>query len=205
MAAESWTTERRIFTVDRPIVMRTKGSDGARFEGHAAVFNQRTWIGDPNRRWGWWEQIAPGAFARAAGEDDVVFLYNHNEDTVMARTSSGTLRLSEDKNGLKVRADLDPDDSDVARLLPKLERGDVSKMSFAFSVAKESWETLDDGDELRTVEDVKPLWDVSAVTFPAYSGTDAALRAQAEARQAVRMQSSLAERRGRLEAVRKGW
>lgn len=198
-------TERRIFGVDQPIVLRAKGTDGARFEGHAAVFNQRTWIGDPNRRWGWWEQIAPGAFTRAAAEDDVVFLYNHNEDTVMARTSSGTLKLSEDKTGLRVRAELDPADTDVARLLPKLERGDVSKMSFAFSVTKESWETLDDGDELRTVEDVSPLWDVSAVTFPAYSGTDAALRALAEARAATRAAGSIAAKRGRLDAVRKGW
>lgn len=193
--------ERRVFNVNQPIVMRAK-SDGARFEGHAAVFNQRTWIGDPGRRWGFWEQIADGAFTRAVGEDDVVFLYNHNEDTVMARTTSGTLKLSEDKTGLRVRAELDPADSDVARLLPKLERGDVSKMSFAFTVAKESWETLDGGDELRTVLDVNPLWDVSAVTYPAYDGTDAALRALAEARRAETRSTHLTVLRNRLD---KAW
>jgi len=193
--------ERRVYTVDRPIVMRAKGSDTARFEGHAAVFNQRTWIGDPRKTWGFWEQVAPGAFSRAVEEDDVVFLYNHNDDTVMARTASGTLKLSEDRTGLRVRAELDPADTDVARLLPKLERGDISKMSFAFSVAKESWETLDDGDELRTVEDVNPLWDVSAVTFPAYDGTDASLRALAEARQSRSNKNRLLAVRRRLETL----
>lgn len=197
--------ERRTYSLGRPIVLRAKDSDTVRFEGHAAVFDQRTWIGDPQKRWGWWEQVAAGAFTRAAAEDDVVFLYNHDEDTVMARTTSGTLKLNEDKVGLRVKAELDPADVDVARLVPKLERGDVSKMSFAFSVSKETWEILDDGDELRTIQGIEPLWDVSAVTFPAYDGTDAALRAMAEARQAASAPARLAARRGRLEAVRKGW
>lgn len=194
--------ERRDFTVSRPVVLRAKGSDTIRFEGHAAVFEQRTWIGDPQKRWGWWEQVAAGAFARAVDEDDVVFLYNHDEDTVMARTTSGSLELSEDKVGLRVKAELDPADTDVARLVPKLERGDVSKMSFAFSVSKETWEILDDGDELRTIEAVDPLWDVSAVTFPAYAGTDAALRAMAEARRATQIRSRLLAVRRRLASLK---
>jgi hypothetical protein len=135
--------ERRSYSLGRPIVLRAKDSDSVRFEGHAAVFDQRTWIGDPQKRWGWWEQVATGAFTRAIKEDDVAFLYNHDEDTVMARTASGTLKLTEDKIGLRVQAELDPADTDVARLVPKLERGDVSKMSFAFSVSKETWEILD--------------------------------------------------------------
>ena len=120
----------------------------------------------------------------------------------MARTTSGTLQLAEDKVGLRVKAELDPADVDVARLVPKLERGDVSKMSFAFSVSKETWEILDDGDELRTIEAVDPLWDVSAVTFPAYEGTDAALRAMAEARQANQIHSRLLAVRRRLASLK---
>jgi len=194
--------ERRAYSLGRPIVLRAKDSNSVRFEGHAAVFDQRTWIGDPQKRWGWWEQVAAGAFARAAAEDDVVFLYNHNDDTVMARTTSGTLKLDEDKVGLRVKAELDPTDVDVARLVPKLERGDVSKMSFAFSVSKETWEILDDGDELRTIEAVDPLWDVSAVTFPAYDGTDAALRAVAEARKAQSLNHRLLAVRRRLASLK---
>jgi HK97 family phage prohead protease len=193
--------ERRTYNLGRPIVLRAKDATTVRFEGHAAVFDQRTWIGDPQKRWGWWEQVAAGAFTRAIAEDDVAFLYNHDEDTVMARTASGTLKLAEDKIGLRVKAELDPADMDVARLVPKLERGDVSKMSFAFSVSKETWEILDDGDELRTIEAVDPLWDVSAVTYPAYEGTDGALRAMAEARKATHVQSRFAALRARLDAA----
>jgi hypothetical protein len=184
------------------VILRSKDGGAIRFEGHAAVFDQRTWIGDPQKRWGWWEQVAPGAFSRAVAEDDVVFLYNHNDDTVMARTTSGTLKLDEDKVGLRVKAELDSADTDVARLVPKLERGDVSKMSFAFSVSKETWEILDDGDELRTIEAVDPLWDVSAVTFPAYDGTDAALRAMAEARRSNQIHSRLLAVRRRLASLK---
>lgn len=191
-----------MFAVAGPVILRAKDGAAVRFEGHAAVFDQRTWIGDPQKRWGWWEQVAAGAFTRAAAEDDVVFLYNHDEATVMARTTSGTLTLAEDKVGLRVKAELDPADVDVARLVPKLERGDVSKMSFAFSVSKETWEILDGGDELRTIEAVDPLWDVSAVTFPAYDGTDAALRAMSEARKAQSLNNRLLAVRRRLASLK---
>lgn len=188
--------EIRDYSTGQPIVLRSKADGLVRFKGHAAVFNQRTFIGP--KAWGFWEQVAPGAFSRAVEEDDVAFLYNHNDDTVMARTGSGTLKLREDKVGLVVEAELDSTDSDVARLVPKLERGDVSKMSFAFSVEKESWEELEDGSELRTIEAVSPLWDVSAVTFPAYAGTDAALRSLVEARRAESSTNQLLAARRRL-------
>jgi hypothetical protein len=149
--------------------------------------------------------VAPGAFTRAVTEDDVRFLFNHDEDTVMARTSSGTLVLAEDRHGLRVDAELDPHDPDVARLVPKMERGDVSQMSFAFTVSKESSEILPDGHELRTIEDVRPLWDVSAVTWPAYEGTDANLRALAEARKQNIVSQRMEQMRARLAAARKGW
>lgn len=197
--------ETRDFAVGRPpVILRSQAAGIVRFSGHAAVFDQRTWIGDPHKQWGFWEQVAPGAFSRAIAQDDVAFLYNHNEDTVMARTGSGTLKLRQDDVGLVVEADLDPTDVDVARLVPKLERGDVSKMSFAFHVEKESSEYLDDGTEVRTIHAVSPLWDVSAVTYPAYAGTDAALRALVEARRAGCTKSQIAAARRRFETIQKG-
>jgi hypothetical protein len=75
-------------------------------------------------------------------------------------------------------AELEPTDPDVQRVVPKVRRGDMTQMSFAFEVVKESWETLDDGAELRRLEEVR-LWDVSVVAFAAYEETDAALRHQA--------------------------
>ena len=152
------------------------------FAGHAAVFDQRTSIGNP-LSWGFYEQIAPGAFTKTIQEADVRFLIDHDPSLLLARTKSGTLRLSEDKAGLVADADLAPTTygRDLAILL---ERGDVSQMSFGFQVpkGKDDWTIeqveTDDGTvdvEVRTIREAK-LFDVSVVTFPAYEGTDAKLR-----------------------------
>jgi len=146
--------------------------------GHAAVFNVRS------HDLGFREVIQPGAFADAILRgDDVKFLLNH-EGLPLARTRSGTLRLTEDDRGLAFRATLDPTDPDAQRLLPKVKRGDLSEMSFAFSVQDrskdEKW-TRDGGDMVRTLIRVS-LFDVSAVTFPAYPSTDLSARSYYEQR-----------------------
>ena len=104
--------------------------------GHAAVFNRAAWIGP--KEYGFSERFAKGAFAKTIKDGaDVRYLFNHNSDAVLARTKSGTLDLSEDATGLKVRADLAP--TSVGRdLAILLKRGDVSQMSIGFQVVKES-------------------------------------------------------------------
>jgi HK97 family phage prohead protease len=134
--------------------------------GHAAVFNQETVIG------GWFrEMIMPGAFAQSIGEDDVRALFNHNPDCVLGRNMSGTLRLKEDETGLAV--EIDPPDTMMARdCVALIQRGDISQMSFSFRTVKEEWEYGPaDGMDLRRLKQCR-LYDVSAVTFPAYEGTD---------------------------------
>jgi HK97 family phage prohead protease len=131
--------ERRYVTLDNRAV--TRDGDTIGFRGHAALFERRTWIGP--KKWGFWEQVARGAFTKSIGESDVRFLINHNPDLVLARTSSETLRLAEDSVGLLADADLAPT-SYGRDLAISLERGDVSQMSFAFEVVRESWETLGD-------------------------------------------------------------
>ncbi len=155
-------------------IQRSRENSAGTFSGHAAVYGQRTAIGDP-KSYGFYEQIEKGAFDRALAEDqDVRFLVDHDSSRVLARTASGTLNLSSDKKGLFVQADLA--DTSVGRdLRVLLERGDVSQMSFGFVVAADEWKTQKDGTELRTIKDVD-LFDVSAVTFPAYPQTDAAIR-----------------------------
>ncbi len=107
--------------------------EGIRVSGYAAVFNQETDIG------GYWrEVIAPGAFSRAIGRDDVVFLINH-DGLPLARTRSGTLTLIEDDHGLKMETMLDPADPDVASIVPKMKRGDLDKMSFSFRATVQEW------------------------------------------------------------------
>lgn len=165
--------EQRIFPLT-VMVHREATNSAGRFIGHAAVFSQRTEIGDA-KRFGWHEQISPSAFNRALDEEqDVRMLVDHDTGKVVARTKSGTLVLRRDKAGLAVDANVA--DTTVGRdLVTLVDRGDMSGMSFGFMVRGDKWEQLDDGTELRTITDVD-LFEVSAVAFPAYPQTDASLR-----------------------------
>ena len=143
-------------------------ADGIKVEGYAAVFGEETDIGGMFR-----EVIERGAFTDAIGRDDVVFLVNH-DGLPLARTRSGTLKLTEDERGLKIETTLDPDDPDVKSIAGKMKRGDLDKMSFAFYPDVQEWD--ESGDiPLRTIKRAS-LYDVSIVTTPAYSGTEIALR-----------------------------
>lgn len=146
---------------------------GVRVEGYAAVFGQETRIGDWFR-----EKIEPGAFTEAIRRDDVVFLINH-EGLPLARTRSGTLKLSEDDKGLKIETDLDAEDPDVKSIVGKMRRGDLDKMSFAFWPEVQEWDET--GDMPLRVIKKAALYDVSIVTTPAYEGTEIGLRSAAAA------------------------
>lgn len=160
--------EQRGKWVRLPVEVRADDA-GLTVEGYAAVFNQEADIGGMFR-----EVIAPGAFKEAIGRDDVVFLINH-EGLPLARTRSGTLTLSEDAHGLKMRSVLDPDDPDVKSISGKMKRGDLDKMSFAFLPEVQEWD--DSGETpIRTIKKAQ-LFDVSIVTSPAYDGTEIGLRA----------------------------
>ena len=149
---------------------KVDAEDGApiKVSGYAAVFNERAEIG------GYFiEVIAPGAFADAIGRDDVVFLINH-DGLPLAWTRSGTLTLREDDKGLFIETELDADDPDVRSIVPKMKRGDLDKMSFAFIPEIDEWDETGD-IPVRTIKQVS-LRDVSIVTSPAYEGTDIGLR-----------------------------
>ena len=138
--------------------------------GHAAVFNSPTDIG------GWFtEQIAPGAFTDSIAADDIRALKNHDSNYVLGRNRAGTLRLSEDAKGLAVEID-PPDAQWVTDLLVSMQRGDITQMSFCFSPLQELW---DDEARLRTLLKMQ-LYEVSVVTFPAYTDTDASVRSAEE-------------------------
>ena len=116
-----------------PIEIR-KDEKSILVRGHAAVFNQEADIGGFFR-----EVIRPGAFARAIREDDVPFLIEHC-DLPLARNTSGTMKLSEDDRGLMMESQLDAVDPDVMRIVPKMGRGDLNKMSFAFQATRQEWD-----------------------------------------------------------------
>ncbi len=143
------------------------------FTGHASMFNKRAWIGP--KKFGFWEEVHAGAFSKTIKESDVRMLMNHDPNYLLARNTSGTLRLVEDDRGLDVDADMAPT-SYAQDLAIVMERGDLTQMSFSFLPIKEEWSITDDGDDVRSLVELS-LYDVSPVTFPAYTETDAALRA----------------------------
>lgn len=149
--------------------VRATTTDGKiRISGYAAQFNEEAT--GLNFR----EMIAPGAFKRSIASGQPVFLLvNHDTDSLpLASTQGGTLSLSEDAVGLRMDADLDPENPRAKELASAISRGDVDKMSFAFTVAA-GGETRDGG--LRTLTDLD-LFEVSVVTWPAYDATSVGMR-----------------------------
>lgn len=169
------TSERRIVT--EQIEVRAAAEDTpTSLVGYAAMFNREAIIAGLFR-----EQIAPGAFDLAVKEDDVRALFNHDPNYVLGRTTSGTLRLSQDKKGLRYEAT--PPDTQWARdLMVSVGRGDVSQSSFGFQVVREEWTKPETRADLplRTILEAR-LSDVSPVTYPAYEETSVEARTHAAA------------------------
>jgi hypothetical protein len=163
-------------TVAAEFEMRDDSTTGAPiFEGYASVFNQPYDMGP------FFEQVDKRAFDRTLSmQPDVRLLIDH-EGQPLARTRSGTLELSTDDHGLHVRSALDPSDPDVQRLLPKMRRGDLSEMSFAFRVPAggDAWDYSDPDRTMRTLKELNLAGgDVSVVTYPASPTTTASLRSK---------------------------
>jgi HK97 family phage prohead protease len=161
--------ETRRITVNEFELRDGAEGDGMTFTGYAAVFNSDS---EPLP---FTERIAPGAFSRSLrSRNEIKMFLNHDTSQVLASKRAGTLRLSEDTYGLRVEADL-PQTSTGRDLAYLIKRGDISDMSFGFSVPRggDSWS--DDGAtrELREVR----LHEVSVVPgWPAYTATSASVR-----------------------------
>ena len=99
------------------------------------------------------------------------------------------MQLSVDKDGMGIRVNLDTENNTEARnLYSAVKRGDVSGMSFMFSVREEEWENLDSDYPTRHIKAIGTVVEVSAVTFPAYDSTEINARGKTaleNARQAV--------------------
>ncbi|MBQ1364577.1 MAG: HK97 family phage prohead protease [Clostridia bacterium] len=152
--------------------------DGKKFvEGYATTFDQeyRLW-GD--ERFQVLESVDRHAFD-SADMSDVIMQYDH-EGRVFARLSNGTLELTADEHGLKMRADLGG--TEIGRqLYEEIRGGYTTKMSFGFSVKKT--ERKEERDEItgnitvhRKILEIKKLYDVSAVSLPANDATEISAR-----------------------------
>lgn len=140
-------------------------------EGYFAVFNSNYEIAP-----GMTESVAPGAFTNTIA-DDIRALVNHDTTLVLGRTSVKTLELAQDERGLWGKITINPNDRDAMNLYERVKRGDVSQCSFGFDIVDEESEYREDGSIHWTIKEVK-LYEVSCVTFPAYSETSISARAK---------------------------
>ncbi len=173
MTIPSPETERRSLVV--PVERRADDAGTVTVAGYAAVFGATADIGGYFR-----EVIARGAFTQTLKTADARAYFDHDRGRVLGRSSAGTLRLKEDSKGLAVEIDL-PDTSDGRDVAALVERGDITGMSFGFSVLRQEWDETSD-PPTRTIHEVE-LLEVSIVSEPAYEGTSIALRSLEAARQ----------------------
>ena len=152
-------------------------AEAPRIEGYAAVYNQRSEL-----LWSFYEVIEPGFF-EAALHDDIRSVWNHNDDKPLGRTANQTLRLNDDQHGLGVTI-LPPDTSWGQDAIKSIDRGDVTQMSFSFTVKEKGdhWVDNEDGTWTRYLKrgGCKRLYEVSPVTFPAYPQTSVSVRSKIE-------------------------
>ena len=144
---------------------------GTFITGTPIVFEQKTDLG-----------FCDEVIARTAldGTDlkDVRFLIGHDTSMVpLARSrnnnENSTMQMTITERGMEIRVDLDvAGNPRAAELYSAVKRGDISGMSFMFTVDKDSWDDADSDHPTRTVEHIRRVFEVSAVAFPAYEGTD---------------------------------
>ena len=148
-------------------------------EGMAIVYNSKTDIG-------WFDEIIEQNALEHTDMKDVRMLVNHDTSMIpLARsrnnTANSTLQLIPELNGLKIRAKLDiENNADAKSLYSAIQRGDISGMSFMFEVDGESWEDELSDHPLRRITSISKIYEVSAVTFPAYEQTEINARSKEE-------------------------
>lgn len=164
-----------------------------RLTGTPIVFGQVTDLG-------WIREVIEPEALDNADLRDVRFLVGHDTASIpLARSRNNnersTMQLTVTERGLEIRVDLDIEGNPRAKeLYSAVERGDISGMSFMFTVDKDEWEDLETEQPLRHIRGIGKVFEVSAVTFPAYEGTDI---------QAADEGTALESARASLESARK--
>jgi HK97 family phage prohead protease len=147
------------------------GADGTKtLTGYAIVFGVRSLdLG------GFTEIVAPGAVRDTlSGSPDILMLNNHNSSQVLARTTSGTLKVSTDSVGVKFSCSLDTRSSYANDLAIAVERKDIGGCSFGFRTDKDAW-TKEGSTLLRTLQQIS-ISELSVTSSPAYPQTDVSIR-----------------------------
>ena len=169
-------------------------------EGEQGIIEGRAIVYDSQTDLGYFREIIQAGALKETNLKDVRFLVNHNTDMIpLARSrnnnENSTMQLIVDEKGLYVKVKLDiENNSDARNLYSALERGDITGMSFMFTIRGEKWEDENTDSPLRTITDIEQVFEVSAVTFPAYEETEINARCKTE----------LESYRHTLDSVRKG-
>ena len=143
---------------------------GTFITGTPIVFDQATDMG-------WYQEtIARGALD-STDLKDVAFLVGHNTGMIpLARSrnnnENSTMQMTVGDDGMDIRVDLDTENNAEARALySAVKRGDMTGMSFMFTVDKDSWTDAESDYPKREILSIRKVFEVSAVAFPAYPQT----------------------------------
>ena len=149
--------------------------NGDHIVGRPIVYNSKTDLG-------WFDEIIEAGALDKANLKDVRFLVNHDTSMIpLARSrnnnENSTMQLEVDKEGMSIRVNLDTENNTEARnLYSAIKRGDISGMSFMFTIDDEEWENMESDHPTRHIRKIGTVFEVSAVTFPAYESTEISAR-----------------------------
>ena len=146
-------------------------TDEMKITGYFVVFNSETELYD-----GMYEEISDKAFANI-DLSDIRALADHDTAKVLGRTKSNTLKLSVDDKGLYGEITINKNDTEAVNLYERVKRGDIDQCSFGFNILNETMEQRADGTTKWTITEIE-LFEVSVVTFPAYSDTSVEARSE---------------------------
>ena len=151
-------------------------------EEHGNTLTGRPIVYDARTNLGWYDEIIEAGALDEADLKDVRFLINHNTDMIpLARSrnnnDNSTMQMTVDETGMNIRVDLDVENNAEAKsLYSAVERGDLDGMSFMFTVDGDKWDDIESEHPTRTITKLGKVFEVSAVTFPAYEQTSISAR-----------------------------
>ena len=164
--------EKRTFNLESKIETReVDGKERNVVVGYGSVYNSRS-----ENLGGFYEYISEGAFTdELINSSDVRALINHDPNLILARSKfgEGTLKLNADNKGLKYEFEM-PDTSYARDLLINMKNNNLNQSSFAFTIPSggDEWSSDEAGNNIRTINKIDRLFDISVVTYPAYSQAD---------------------------------
>lgn len=182
MVDEKKPLEQRSYSFE---VRAESGEKGNIITGRPIVYESKTDLG-------WFDEVIERGALDGADLTDVRFLVNHDISKIpLARSrrnnGNSTMQLSPDYEGMAIEVQLDTENNSEAKsLYSAVQRGDITGMSFMFSIDDEEWTELESDHPTRHVRKIGSVVEVSAVTFPAYESTEINARSK-EALESARL------------------